>query len=197
METGKKTARQKFLRRSRALTLTISIPSLAGAGGKRSESVISLRRSQSSRDMFRHKLTSSASENCLDKEDEVMSDIGGGCVSVINVSSIHNNHVTSTSPKSGTRTGAGFGYRLKRSLTVSHIIDNLNKSFRVRRSSSQRDMAAKKNRFRRYRAPTNQFLFNEQVNHCCEGNRQLVEHLCNKNRQLTINLKLFDLNISK
>ena len=50
-------------------------------------------------------------------------------------------------------TGSGFGYRLKRSLTVStvsNMFDNLNKSFRVRRSSSQRDMAAKKNKFRRY-----------------------------------------------
>ena len=150
METGKKTAKQRFLRRSRALTLTISIPSLAGVssnGGKRSESVISLRRSQSSRDMFRHKLTASASENCLDKEDEVISDIGGGYRSVINVSSVHNNNET----KSGA--GSGFGYRLKRSLTVStvsNMFDNLNKSFRVRRSSSQRDMAAKKNKFRRY-----------------------------------------------
>ena len=149
METGKKTAKQRFLRRSRALTLTISIPSLAGvsSGGKRSESVISLRRSQSSRDMFRHKLTASASENCLDKEDEVISDIGGGYRSVINVSSVHNNNET----KSGA--GSGFGYRLKRSLTVStvsNMFDNLNKSFRVRRSSSQRDMAAKKNKFRRY-----------------------------------------------
>ena len=158
METGKKTAKQRFLRRSRALTLTISIPSLAGvtgavssSGGKRSESVISLRRSQSSRDMFRHKLTASASENCLDKEEEVISDIGGGYRSVINVSSVHNNNET----KSGT--GSGFGYRLKRSLTqsevrstVSNMFDNLNKSFRVRRSSSQRDMAAKKNKFRRY-----------------------------------------------
>ena len=150
METGKKTAKQRFLRRSRALTLTISIPSLAGVssnGGKRSEAVISLRRSQSSRDMFRHKLTASASENCLDKEDEVISDIGGGYRSVINVSSVHNNNEN----KSGA--GSGFGYRLKRSLTVStvsNMFDNLNKSFRVRRSSSQRDMAAKKNKFRRY-----------------------------------------------
>ena len=152
METGKKTAKQRFLRRSRALTLTISIPSLAGVTGavtKRSESVVNLRRSQSTRDMFRHKLTASASENCLDKEDEVMSDIGGGCVSVINVSSVNNNN----EGKSGAGAGSGFGYRLKRSLTVntvSQVFDNLNKSFRVRRSSSQRDMAAKKNKFRRY-----------------------------------------------
>ncbi len=156
METGKKTAKQRFLRRSRALTLTISIPSLAGvtgavtgSGGRRSESVVNLRRSQSTRDMFRHKLTASASENCLDKEDEVMSDIGGGCVSVINVSSVNNNN----EGKDGAGAGSGFGYRLKRSLTVntvSQVFDNLNKSFRVRRSSSQRDMAAKKNKFRRY-----------------------------------------------
>lgn len=156
METGKKTAKQRFLRRSRALTLTISIPSLAGvtgpatsSGGRRSESVVNLRRSQSTRDMFRHKLTASASENCLDKEDEVMSDIGGGCVSVINVSSVNNNN----EGKRGAGPGSGFGYRLKRSLTVntvSQVFDNLNKSFRVRRSSSQRDMAAKKNKFRRY-----------------------------------------------
>ena len=156
METGKKTAKQRFLRRSRALTLTISIPSLSGvtgavtsSGGRRSESVVNLRRSQSTRDMFRHKLTASASENCLDKEDEVRSDIGGGCVSVINVSSVNNNN----EGKSGAGHGSGFGYRLKRSLTVntvSQVFDNLNKSFRVRRSSSQRDMAAKKNKFRRY-----------------------------------------------
>ena len=143
--TEKKTARQRFLRRSRALTLTISIPSLSAgsfkSSNKRSESVISLRRSQSTRDVYRHKL--SVSENCLDKEDEVMSDIGGGCVSVINISNNNNN------TKNVSNTSSGFGYKLKRSLTVSHILDNINKSFRVRRSCSQRDVAAKKNKFRR------------------------------------------------
>ena len=151
--TEKKTARQRFLRRSRALTLTISIPSLSAgsfkSSNKRSESVISLRRSQSTRDVYRHKL--SVSENCLDKEDEVMSDIGGGCVSVINISgSQHdhrNNNINNT--KNVSNTSSGFGYKLKRSLTVSHILDNINKSFRVRRSCSQRDVAAKKNKFRR------------------------------------------------
>ena len=155
--TGKKTAKQRFLRRSRALTLTISIPSLplpivtSSSGGKRSESVVSLRRSQSSRDMFRHKLTGSfRSETCLDKEDEVMSDLGVRGVSVINVSSVHNNN---ESTNSNNNNGSGFGYRLKRSLTVStvsQVFDSLNKSFRVRRSSSQREIAAKKNKFRRY-----------------------------------------------
>ena len=76
----KKTARQRFLRRSRALTLTISIPSLSAgsfkSSNKRSESVVSLRRSQSTRDVYRHKL--SVSENCLDKEDEVKGGKGGG-----------------------------------------------------------------------------------------------------------------------
>ena len=146
--TEKKTARQRFLRRSRALTLTISIPSLSAgsfkSSNKRSESVVSLRRSQSTRDVYRHKL--SVSENCLDKEDEVMSDIGGGCVSVINISN-NNNNINNT--KNVSNTSSGFGYKLKRSLTVSHILDNINKSFRVRRSSSQRDVAAKKNKFRR------------------------------------------------
>ena len=150
----KKTARQRFLRRSRALTLTISIPSLSAgsfkSSNKRSESVISLRRSQSTRDVYTHKL--SVSENCLDKEDEVMSDIGGGCVSVINISGSehdHRNNNNINNTKNVSNTSSGFGYKLKRSLTVSHILDNINKSFRVRRSSSQRDVAAKKNKFRR------------------------------------------------
>ena len=161
----RKTSGQRFLRKSRALTLTISIPSLSISSSfknkessKRSESVISLKRSQSSRDVWRHKL--SASENCLDREEEVKSDLGG-CISVINISSENNNqrrdnHAAgdddseainkfSDSPAAG----SGFGYKLKRSLTVSHILDNINKSFRVRRSASQRELAAKKNRLRR------------------------------------------------
>ena len=174
--TGKKTAKQRFLRRSRALTLTISIPSLplpivtSSSGGKRSESVVSLRRSQSSRDMFRHKLTGSfRSETCLDKEDEVMSDLGVRGVSVINVSSVHNNNET----KNSNSNGSGFGYRLKRSLTVStvsQVFDNLNKSFRVRRSSSQRDMAAKKNKFRRYIVHILRASPNVQLNQCSADN---------------------------
>ena len=150
----KKTARQRFLRRSRALTLTISIPSLSMSSSfkvdKKSESVINLKRSQSSRDVWRHKL--SASENCLDQDHQVVTNIG--TVSVINVSEVHNNnnnnnnhHSHSPSPGPGVRGGRGsglFGYKLKRSLTVSHILDNINKSFRVRRSASQREMAQKK-----------------------------------------------------
>ena len=135
----KKTARQRFLRRTRALTLTISIPSMAvttnlatDKASKRSESVSNLKRSQSSRDVWSSKR--SASENCLDREEEVMSD--AGCVSTINVTDIQNNN------------SEGFGYRLKRSLTVSHILDNLNKSFRVRRSHSQREVSNKKNKTR-------------------------------------------------
>ena len=160
-------ARQRFLRRSRALTLTISIPSLArdttGITSRRSESVASLRRSHSTRDMGRHRHKLSASENCLDREDEVMSDIGPGCVSVINVcnNNTGNNNHTSNNTNNNGRTG--FGYRLKRSLTVSHILDNLNKSFRVRRTSSQREMAAKKNKFRRYLAER------VLVEECCDA----------------------------
>ena len=145
----KKTARQRFLRRSRALTLTISIPSLSMSSSfkvdKKSESVINLKRSQSSRDVWRHKL--SASENCLDQEHQVVTNIG--TVSVINVSELHNNNNNSPSPAPGqsARGGGGsglFGYKLKRSLTVSHILDNINKSFRVRRTASQRELAQKK-----------------------------------------------------
>ena len=175
--TGKKTAKQRFLRRSRALTLTISIPSLplpivtSSSGGKRSESVVSLRRSQSSRDMFRHKLTGSfRSETCLDKEDEVMSDLGVRGVSVINVSSVHNNNETKNN---NSNNGSGFGYRLKRSLTVStvsQVFDNLNKSFRVRRSSSQREIAAKKNKFRRYIVHILWASPNIQLNQCSADN---------------------------
>ena len=143
----KKTARQRFLRRSRALTLTISIPSLSMSSSfkgdkNRSESVISLKRSQSSREVWRRSQcrSLSASENCLDI----------GAVSVINVSEAttnNNNSSTTTDPRQGLRpgrTGGLFGYKLKRSLTVSHILDNINKSFRVRRSASQREMAQKK-----------------------------------------------------
>ena len=147
----KKTARQRFLRRSRALTLTISIPSLSMSSSfkvdKKSESVINLKRSQSSRDVWRHKL--SASENCLDQEHQVVTNIG--TVSVINVSELHNNNNNNNSPSpapgQSARGGGGsglFGYKLKRSLTVSHILDNINKSFRVRRTASQRELAQKK-----------------------------------------------------
>ena len=146
----KKTARQRFLRRSRALTLTISIPSLSMSSSfkvdKKSESVINLKRSQSSRDVWRHKL--SASENCLDQEHQVVTNIG--TVSVINVSELHNNNNNnspSPAPGQSARGGGGsglFGYKLKRSLTVSHILDNINKSFRVRRTASQRELAQKK-----------------------------------------------------
>ena len=147
----KKTARQRFLRRSRALTLTISIPSLSMSSSfkvdKKSESVINLKRSQSSRDVWRHKL--SASENCLDQEQQVVTNIG--TVSVINVSELHNNNNNNNSPSprpgQSARGGGGsglFGYKLKRSLTVSHILDNINKSFRVRRTASQRELAQKK-----------------------------------------------------
>ena len=151
----KKTARQRFLRRSRALTLTISIPSLSMSSSfkvdNKSESVINLKRSQSSRDVWRHKL--SASENCLDQEHQVVTNIG--TVSVINVSEVHNNNINNNnhnnnnneSPSPGVRGGRGsglFGYKLKRSLTVSHILDNINKSFRVRRTASQRELAQKK-----------------------------------------------------
>ena len=149
----KKTARQRFLRRSRALTLTISIPSLSMSSSfkvdKKSESVINLKRSQSSRDVWRHKL--SASENCLDQEHTVVTNMS--TVSVINVSELHNNNNNNNntnhrpSPGPGVRGGRGsglFGYKLKRSLTVSHILDNINKSFRVRRTASQRELAQKK-----------------------------------------------------
>ena len=163
-------ARQRFLRRSRALTLTISIPSLArdtnGITSRRSESVASLRRSHSTRDMGRHRHKLSASENCLDREDEVMSDIGPGCVSVINVSNNNtgnNSHNSNNNNNNNNSGRTGFGYRLKRSLTVSHILDNLNKSFRVRRTSSQREMAAKKNKFRRYLAER------VLVEECCDA----------------------------
>ena len=149
----KKTARQRFLRRSRALTLTISIPSLTMSSSfkvdKKSESVINLKRSQSSRDVWRHKL--SASENCLDQEHTVVTNMS--TVSVINVSELNNNNNNNNntnhrpSPGPGVRGGRGsglFGYKLKRSLTVSHILDNINKSFRVRRTASQRELAQKK-----------------------------------------------------
>ena len=150
----KKTARQRFLRRSRALTLTISIPSLSMSSSfkvdKKSESVINLKRSQSSRDVWRHKL--SASETCLDQEHQVVTNIG--TVSVTNVSELHNNNNNNNNNRNnnsshgqGGRGGGGsglFGYKLKRSLTVSHILDNINKSFRVRRTASQRELAQKK-----------------------------------------------------
>ena len=42
----------------------------------------------------------------------------------------------------------GLGYRLKRSLTVSHILDNFHRSFRVKRSQSQREVRPKKNKTR-------------------------------------------------
>lgn len=157
----KQTAGQKFLRRSRALTLTISIPSLSISssfksrdGNKRSESVLSLRRSQSTRDVWRHKQWS-ASAQCLDHGDHV-SDLGLGdheAVSDLGVPG-HVRRGDSRRPSNVTSQGSGFGYKLKRSLTVSHILDNINKSFRVRRSESQREIQTtaerKKSRFRRY-----------------------------------------------
>ena len=148
----KKTARQRFLRRSRALTLTISIPSLSLSSSfkvdkKRSESVMNLKRSQSSREVWRPSQcrSLSASENCLDI----------GAISAINVSEVHNNNnIPSPGPGRTGRGGGLFGYKLKRSLTVSHILDNINKSFRLRRSASQREMAQKKYKSSRYRVAT-------------------------------------------
>ena len=125
------------------MTLTISIPSLSisssfKADRNRSESVVNLKRSQSTREVWRHSQyrSLSASENCLDI----------GALSVLNVSQVHNNN-NNNSHSGDVRAGRGsglFGYKLKRSLTVSHILDNINKSFRVRRSASQREVAQKK-----------------------------------------------------
>ena len=132
MEGTKKTARQRFLRRTRALTLTISIPSMLVNEAREKEktgSVISLKRSQSSRDVWRSRR--SCSEHCLAREEQVEGVQPGS------LADMREEHTENS-----------FGYRLKRSLTVSHIIDNFNKSFRVKRSQSQREVGPKKNRFR-------------------------------------------------
>ena len=73
-----------------------------------------------------------------------VSDIGA--VSVSNVLNDVSSSINNVKPVTS---GSGFGYKLKRSMTVSHILDNINKSFRVRRSSSQREVAAKKTKFKR------------------------------------------------
>ena len=101
----KKTARQRFLRKTRALTLTISIPSMLlseqKTGVKKSGSVMNLKRSQSVREVWRSRRSSS--EACLSNNEEEVTNM----------------------PGMG-EDGEGLGYRLKRSLTVSHIIDNIN-----------------------------------------------------------------------
>ena len=151
---GRKTARQRFLRRTRALTLTISIPSMLVAndqsskmhgkekvdGGRVTSSSL-LKRSQSSREVWRGRRSSS--EQCISlasrKEEEQDVCIQPG--SLANMSNMDN---------LGTEAeGVGsFGFRLKRSLTVSHIIENFNKSFRVKRSQSQREVTPRKGKSR-------------------------------------------------
>ena len=152
---GRKTARQRFLRRTRALTLTISIPSMLVAneqsnkmqgkekvdGGRVTSSSSLLKRSQSSREVWRGRRSSS--EQCISlagrKEEEQEVCVQPG--SLANMSNMDN--LTTE------REGVGsFGFRLKRSLTVSHIIENFNKSFRVKRSQSQREVTPRKGKSR-------------------------------------------------
>ena len=142
MEGGRKSARQRFLRRTRALTLTISIPSmLVGEGRSKQEkptpSSSLLKRSQSSREVWRGRR--SASEHCLAREEEVVGlgrDYGGTTEEL------------RSCREEGVEGEGGLGYRLKRSLTVSHILDNFHRSFRVKRSQSQREVRPKKNKTR-------------------------------------------------
>lgn len=134
---GKKTARQRFLRRTRALTLTISIPSMLATDQKtastkeKSGSVVNLKRSQSSRDVCRR--ARSSSEQCLSREEEVLGLQPGSLADM---------------REDQQQEHEGFGFRLKRSLTVSHIIDNFNKSFRVKRSQSQREVGPRRSKAR-------------------------------------------------
>ena len=135
---GRKTARQRFLRRTRALTLTISIPSMLVANDQ-SNSL--LKRSQSSREVWRGRRSSS--EQCISlasrKEEE--QDV---CVQPGSLANMSNMDNLGTEAE-----GVGsFGFRLKRSLTVSHIIENFNKSFRVKRSQSQREVTPRKGKNR-------------------------------------------------
>ena len=153
---GRKTARQRFLRRTRALTLTISIPSMLVANdqsnkmpakekveeGERVTSSNLLKRSQSSREVWRGRRSSS--EQCINlasRQEENISVQPGSLANMTNLDKM-DNMVTETE-------GApSFGFRLKRSLTVSHIIDNFNKSFRVKRSQSQREVTPRKGKSR-------------------------------------------------
>ena len=156
---GRKTARQRFLRRTRALTLTISIPSMLVANdqsskmpakekveeGERVTSSNLLKRSQSSREVWRGRRSSS--EQCINlasrKEEE--QDV---CVQPGSLANMSNMDNLGTEAE-----GVGsFGFRLKRSLTVSHIIENFNKSFRVKRSQSQREVTPRKSK-NRYTVP--------------------------------------------
>ena len=149
---GRKTARQRFLRRTRALTLTISIPSMLVAneqGGKTAvkekaptSSSSLLKRSQSSREVWRGRRSSS--EQCINlasRQEENISVQPGSLANMTNLDKMDNLVTESEGAPS-------FGFRLKRSLTVSHIIDNFNKSFRVKRSQSQREVTPRKGKIR-------------------------------------------------
>ena len=151
---GRKTARQRFLRRTRALTLTISIPSMLVAndqsskmpakekveGGRVASSNL-LKRSQSSREVWRGRRSSS--EQCINlaSRTEEEQDVCVQPGSLANMSNMDNLGAESEG-------GGSFGFRLKRSLTVSHIIENFNKSFRVKRSQSQREVTQRKSKTR-------------------------------------------------
>ena len=154
---SRKTARQRFLRRTRALTLTISIPSMLIAndqsnkvpakekveGGRVTSSSL-LKRSQSSREVWRGRRSSS--EQCISlasrKEEE--QDV---CVQPGSLANMDN--IDNIDKLGSDKDGIGsFGFRLKRSLTVSHIIENFNKSFRVKRSQSQREVIPRKGKNR-------------------------------------------------
>ena len=100
-----------------------------------------LKRSQSSREVWRGRRSSS--EQCINlassrKEDDICVQPG----SLANMSNMDNLETESEG------VGGSFGFRLKRSLTVSHIIENFNKSFRVKRSQSQREVTPRKSKNR-------------------------------------------------
>ena len=86
----------------------------------------------------------SSSEQCINlasRQEENISVQPGSLANMTNLDKM-DNLVTETE-------GApSFGFRLKRSLTVSHIIDNFNKSFRVKRSQSQREVTPRKGKIR-------------------------------------------------
>ena len=113
--------------------------------GERVTSSNLLKRSQSSREVWRGRRSSS--EQCINlasrKEEE--QDV---CVQPGSLANMSNMDNLGTEAE-----GVGsFGFRLKRSLTVSHIIENFNKSFRVKRSQSQREVTPRKSK-NRYTVP--------------------------------------------
>ena len=98
---GRKTARQRFLRRTRALTLTISIPSMLVAneqGGKTAvkdkaptSSSSLLKRSQSSREVWRGRRSSS--EQCINlasRQEENISVQPGSLANMTNLDKMDN-----------------------------------------------------------------------------------------------------------